>query len=392
MLTSPTGSADFSILEMHHYKIISEEMRGEVAQPKGGVVQRAGTMLGVLGGRGGEHSSASGSVDGSHRMETLGARFAKAIKYRESVLKEQSARRKTLYESGLGGDESGEKASEAGKKSALFSARNFGAVRVQNSPLFTMTEGRAFAGRKAPPERGAVGAGSDRLSRPQHQSQLQQPESQSLSQPLSQLQQQPHPHLQHAQPPQLRPPPSQHVLQQQAQPPVQPTMYYQQQQQPPSVSDQRPNYNAHAQIGGCAAKAYGMVGRGENTMRRRPNNVPQGDGIYSSQYDQQQQDIEREQDELLQQRKSNHRRIDEAHQVEKTLSELATMFSSLSNMIMHHGEVLTKIEDDTTLASLEVESGGAEIQKLYGIKKGNRGLIVKVFLCLCFLILVFRFW
>ena len=90
--------------------------------------------------------------------------------------------------------------------------------------------------------------------------------------------------------------------------------------------------------------------------------------------------------------KKDRKRLDEAVQVEKTLNELAGMFGKLSSLIVNQGEVLEKIEDDTVMAGLEVDAGAAEIQKVHRIKKGNRGLIVKVFGVLVFMLFVFKLW
>jgi syntaxin 5 len=99
-----------------------------------------------------------------------------------------------------------------------------------------------------------------------------------------------------------------------------------------------------------------------------------------------------EQEQQQQQRKGNSRRMDEAIQVEKTLHELAGMFGKLSALIVNQGETLEKIEDDTVMAGLEVDKGAAEIQKVHRIKRGNRGLIIKVFALLIFLLVIFKLW
>ncbi|GMH94739.1 hypothetical protein TrVE_jg11061 [Triparma verrucosa] len=119
----------------------------------------------------------------------------------------------------------------------------------------------------------------------------------------------------------------------------------------------------------------------DNSLRRRGGNQQQDDMLLQEQ--QQQQQLEE---------KPKYSRMDEAHKVEKTLSELTTMFSSLSNLIMSQGETITKIEDDTAYASLEIDSGGAEIQKLYSRTKGNRGIIIKTFAILILLLIIFKLY
>ena len=68
------------------------------------------------------------------------------------------------------------------------------------------------------------------------------------------------------------------------------------------------------------------------------------------------------------------------------------MFSSLSSIISQQGDTLSRIEDDVVQAGLEVDAGAAEIGKTYERTKGNRGIIVKVFGVLIFLVVIFKFY
>jgi syntaxin 5 len=93
-----------------------------------------------------------------------------------------------------------------------------------------------------------------------------------------------------------------------------------------------------------------------------------------------------------QQRRDTRNRLQHARQAESTLAELGTLFGKMSSLISQQGEVLEKVEDDVEAALLDVSAGESEIQTLYTIKKGNRGLILKVFGILIFLIIFMRFY
>ncbi|GMI33348.1 hypothetical protein TeGR_g4291, partial [Tetraparma gracilis] len=148
------------------------------------------------------------------------------------------------------------------------------------------------------------------------------------------------------------------------------------------------------------AHRYGIAPvNNEGGMRRRPNQggTHGGAAPYNEAEDLQSQQqgggmMQQQQQQQQQQRRTTANRLDEAHLVEKTLSDLTTMFSSLSNLIMQQGEALEKIEDDVVQAGLEVDSGASEINKTHSRKKGDRPLIIKVFAVLILLILIMKFF
>jgi len=97
----------------------------------------------------------------------------------------------------------------------------------------------------------------------------------------------------------------------------------------------------------------------------------------------------------IQMRRDNRQtqtRLESARQAEKTLAELTTMFSKMSNLIHSQGETLVKIEDDVEAAMDHVEAGNEELVKLYEWTSGNRGLIIKCFAILLFFIIFMRFY
>jgi hypothetical protein len=96
--------------------------------------------------------------------------------------------------------------------------------------------------------------------------------------------------------------------------------------------------------------------------------------------------------QMRQQQRQTESRLQEAQQAERTLAELGTMFSKMTNLITQQGEVLENIEDDVEAGLDMVTQGQQEITNLYALKKGNRGLIIKLFSLLIFLIIFMRFY
>lgn len=132
---------------------------------------------------------------------------------------------------------------------------------------------------------------------------------------------------------------------------------------------------------------YGDVAAGTGMRQRRPKSISS-----ISQKERNEQEEIQAQIQMRQQQRQTEHRLQEAQQAEKTLSELGTLFSKMTNLITQQGEVLEKVEDDVEAGLAEVAAGQQEITKLYGIKKGNRGLIIKLFSLLIFLIIFMRLY
>ncbi|MFM7178685.1 MAG: syntaxin-5 family protein [Bacteroidota bacterium] len=77
---------------------------------------------------------------------------------------------------------------------------------------------------------------------------------------------------------------------------------------------------------------------------------------------------------------------------EKSIAELGVMFHKMSSLIVAQGETLERIEDDVESAGLDIDAGHDELVKVYGMTKGNRGLILKVFGVLIFLIIFMKLY
>jgi len=103
-------------------------------------------------------------------------------------------------------------------------------------------------------------------------------------------------------------------------------------------------------------------------------------------------DVMQVQIQQRQERRATQSRLESARQAESTLAELITLFGKMSTLIVQQGEVLEKVEDDVEAALGDVSAGEEEIQTLYTIKKGNRGLILKVFGILIFFIIFMRLY
>jgi syntaxin 5 len=66
--------------------------------------------------------------------------------------------------------------------------------------------------------------------------------------------------------------------------------------------------------------------------------------------------------------------------IEGTIGALGSMFSRLSTLIQQQGEEVDLIDDNLEAAEEDVIAAEGELLKYFALVKGNRGLIVKVFL------------
>jgi len=85
-------------------------------------------------------------------------------------------------------------------------------------------------------------------------------------------------------------------------------------------------------------------------------------------------------------------RLESARRVEKAVAELGTMFGKMATLVQQQSETIGRIEDDTEVSLLDVQSGNAEIQKVKEITQGNRALIIKIFVILIGLIVFFKLY
>lgn len=135
--------------------------------------------------------------------------------------------------------------------------------------------------------------------------------------------------------------------------------------------------------GGYYGAASSMANEGIRQRRQNAtNNNPANQDVAAVQ----------EQVQVRHEKRQTKTRLEHAKQAEKSLAELSTLFSKMSNLIVAQGETLDKIEDDVEAAHTDVAAGQAEIQILYSLKKGNRALILKTFAVVIFVILFMRLY
>ena len=89
---------------------------------------------------------------------------------------------------------------------------------------------------------------------------------------------------------------------------------------------------------------------------------------------------------------STNTRLISAEAAERSLDQLTKVFSNMSTLILSQGEILTRIEDDVEMTLGEVDAGSEEISKLYIMTKSNRGLIMKLFGIMTFLIIFMKIY
>ena len=148
-------------------------------------------------------------------------------------------------------------------------------------------------------------------------------------------------------------------------------------------------YGGGASYGGASGSqgGFGMRQRKAGGVSSSPNGVQQDQNQQQDATDTVQQQIQERQA-----KRETAQRLAESQQAERTLGELGTLFGKMSTLISEQGEVLEKVEDDVEAAFVDVIAGQEELTKLYGIKKGNRPLIIKTFAILNFLIVFMRFY
>lgn len=95
---------------------------------------------------------------------------------------------------------------------------------------------------------------------------------------------------------------------------------------------------------------------------------------------------------LRRQKRATQSRAQQARLAERSIAELGVMFTKMSTLISHQGEVLERIEDDVEAAGGDIDAGHDELVKVYGMTRGNRGLILKVFAILIFLIIFMKLY
>lgn len=68
---------------------------------------------------------------------------------------------------------------------------------------------------------------------------------------------------------------------------------------------------------------------------------------------------------------------------------MGELFTQMSSLVMEQAETVLRIEDDVEAGLADTTEAHASMMKVYDITRGNRGVIIKVFLLLIFFIVLF---
>lgn len=180
---------------------------------------------------------------------------------------------------------------------------------------------------------------------------------------------------------------------------------------PASASITSSGYSSYGGYGGSSSYAgYGGASNSANnnntqqpsfsTGMRQRKQQPQkstiqidngADDKYNKSTDGESSDIQ-QQIQTRRQNRQTQSRLASARLAEKSIAELGTMFTKMSTLISQQGEMLERIEDDVEAAGGDIDAGHEELVKVYGMTKGNRALILKVFGILIGLIIFMKLY
>ena len=71
---------------------------------------------------------------------------------------------------------------------------------------------------------------------------------------------------------------------------------------------------------------------------------------------------------------------------------MGQLFSQMATLVLEQSETLARIEDDVEIGLSDTKEAHASMEDLYAITKGNRSMIIKIFLLLIFFIFLFLVW
>ena len=77
-------------------------------------------------------------------------------------------------------------------------------------------------------------------------------------------------------------------------------------------------------------------------------------------------------------------RLEEVKAIEKTMSTVSTMMKRIGEMVYGQGLMIDNISRNTDIAYENVEKGSQEVKKMLDNVKGNRKLLLKIFLIIIF--------
>mmetsp|Transcript_124286 Transcript_124286/g.397609 ORF Transcript_124286/g.397609 Transcript_124286/m.397609 type:complete len:143 (-) Transcript_124286:156-584(-) len=92
---------------------------------------------------------------------------------------------------------------------------------------------------------------------------------------------------------------------------------------------------------------------------------------------------------MAQERGYHHSRAEAVQNVQKTIGELAQMFSKMAVLVTAQEEMIQRIDSDLDSTITNVDEGQQHLLKYFQYISSNRGLIIKVFLILIFFVVFF---
>jgi len=94
----------------------------------------------------------------------------------------------------------------------------------------------------------------------------------------------------------------------------------------------------------------------------------------------------------IQQPMTSQDRLKGAQKVEATIAQMGQLFTQMATLVLEQGETITRIEDDVEIGIQNTMDAHKSMTSFYDITKGNRSMIIKVFLLLLFFIFLFVVW
>ena len=71
---------------------------------------------------------------------------------------------------------------------------------------------------------------------------------------------------------------------------------------------------------------------------------------------------------------------------------MGQLFSKMAALVLEQSETITRIEDDVEIGLSDTKEAHGSMTSFYEITKGNRSMIIKIFLLLVFFIFLFLVW
>ena len=88
----------------------------------------------------------------------------------------------------------------------------------------------------------------------------------------------------------------------------------------------------------------------------------------------------------------NDHMLRQSQKVEQSVAQMGALFSQMATLVMQQSETVMRIEDDVESGLYETQEAQKSMESLYEITKGNRSLIIKIFLLMMFFAVVFLVW